>query len=384
MPACDGVGDELGDEQPHVAHARPGSSSPRIERTLARRPHRSADVAQAHPLSLTSNTLTRVCPQASLQTPRCRMPWETPAHASPAPRRLLGRAHAPAPGSRLRLLRQRRADRRARGAAPHPRARHPAGLEGRLDLPVPQRPPAGDGHRRRRPQAVPLPRRLAHAPRRREVRRHDRASPARCRSCASTSTPTSPTPASSTRERVLACAVRLLDRGFFRIGTEEYAVHERVLRPGDDAQGARPHRGRRRDGLRLPRQERQAAHPGGRRPAGAATSSRALKRRRGGGPELLAYKHGRRWRDLRSDDINDYLKEATGGDFSAKDFRTWSATVLAAVALAVSGEAPAPRPAASARSPARSRRSRTTSATRRRSAARPTSTRACSTPTRAG
>jgi DNA topoisomerase-1 len=40
---------------------------------------------------------------------------------------------------------------------------------------------------------------------------------------------------------------------------------------------------------------------------------------------------------VRSEDINAYLKEATGGDFSAKDFRTWNATALAAVALAVSG-----------------------------------------------
>ena len=47
-----------------------------------------------------------------------------------------------------------------------------------------------------------------------------------------------------TRERVLACAVRLLDRGFFRIGSEEYAVAERVLRPGHDAQGARDDRAR--------------------------------------------------------------------------------------------------------------------------------------------
>ena len=43
------------------------------------------------------------------------------------------------------------------------------------------------------------------------------------------------------RERVLACAVRLLDRGFFRIGTEEYTV-KRVLRARDDAQGARDRR----------------------------------------------------------------------------------------------------------------------------------------------
>ena len=42
---------------------------------------------------------------------------------------------------------------------------------------------------------------------------------------------------------------------------------------------------------------------------------------------------------MRAADINAYIKEATGGDFSAKDFRTWSGTVLAAVALAVSGAA---------------------------------------------
>ena len=68
---------------------------------------------------------------------------------------------------------------------------------------------------------------------------------------------------------------------------------------------------------------------------------RELKRRRGGGDELLAYKRGRRWADLRSEDINAWLKQATGKDVSAKDFRTWAATVLAAVALAVSEEAAA-------------------------------------------
>ena len=65
----------------------------------------------------------------------------------------------------------------------------------------------------------------------------------------------------------------------------------------------------------------------------------ALKKRRGGGNELLAYKEGRRWVDIKSADINAYLKEIAGADFSAKDFRTWHATVFAAVALAVSGPA---------------------------------------------
>src|SRR5207247_5892221 len=46
--------------------------------------------------------------------------------------------------------------------------------------------------------------------------------------------------------------------------------------------------------------------------------------------------------DVKSADINAWIKEQTGGDFSAKDFRTWSATVLAAVALAVSTGAASP------------------------------------------
>ena len=65
----------------------------------------------------------------------------------------------------------------------------------------------------------------------------------------------------------------------------------------------------------------------------------ALKRRRGGKPELLAYKQDGRWVDVRSTDINAYVKEAMGGEFTAKDFRTWNATVLAAMALAVSAGA---------------------------------------------
>ena len=64
-----------------------------------------------------------------------------------------------------------------------------------------------------------------------------------------------------------------------------------------------------------------------------------LRRRRSGGDELLAYKNGRRWVDVKAADVNAYLKEAAGGDFSAKDFRTWNATVIAALALGMSGAA---------------------------------------------
>jgi DNA topoisomerase-1 len=141
-----------------------------------------------------------------------------------------------------------------------------------------------------------------------------------------------------TRERVLACAVRLLDRGFFRIGSEQYAADHASY------------------GLATMRKEHVTLDPehrgmvfdykaksGVRRIQGVVDPAAfevvaALKRRRGGGPELLAYKNGSSWCDVRSPDINDYLKDATGDDFSAKDFRTWAATMLAAIALAVSGE----------------------------------------------
>jgi DNA topoisomerase-1 len=138
------------------------------------------------------------------------------------------------------------------------------------------------------------------------------------------------------REHVLACAVRLLDRGFFRVGGEDYAVtnqsyglatmrKEHVVLQDDVLRFDYPAKSGKR-------QVRAVVDP-----LVADTVAR-LKKRRGGGPELLAYKEGRTWVDVRSDDINAYLKETTGADVSAKDFRTWGATVLAAVALAVSGE----------------------------------------------
>jgi DNA topoisomerase-1 len=141
-----------------------------------------------------------------------------------------------------------------------------------------------------------------------------------------------------TRERVLACAVRLLDRGFFRIGSEQYAADHASYGLAT----------MRKEHVTLDPEQRgmvfdYKAKSGVRRIQGVVDPAAfdvvaALKRRRGGGPELLAYKNGRSWCDVRSPDINDYLKDATGDDFSAKDFRTWAATMLAAIALAVSGE----------------------------------------------
>jgi DNA topoisomerase IB len=61
----------------------------------------------------------------------------------------------------------------------------------------------------------------------------------------------------------------------------------------------------------------------------------AMRRRRSGPEDLLVFRADGAWRDVRSTDVNEYLKEQIGADFSAKDFRTWHGTVLAAVELAV-------------------------------------------------
>jgi len=127
--------------------------------------------------------------------------------------------------------------------------------------------------------------------------------------------------------RDLACAVRLLDRGFFRVGGEEYAEgngsyglatlesrHVELAGDGKLVFDYRAKSGKRRVQLVVdPEVYKLIA---------------ALKRRRR--QTLLG---------VRSSEINAYIKEHTGGDFSAKDFRTWHATVLAAVALGVSGRA---------------------------------------------
>ena len=135
------------------------------------------------------------------------------------------------------------------------------------------------------------------------------------------------------KRRVLAAAVRLLDLGFFRIGSESYAeqngsyglatIKRRHVTVRDDTvQFNYVGKG----GKRRVQQVRDAD---------VAALVRTLKARRGGGDELLAAKEKNGvWRDVRSTDVNDYLRELSDADFTAKDFRTWHATVLAAVALA--------------------------------------------------
>ena len=140
------------------------------------------------------------------------------------------------------------------------------------------------------------------------------------------------------RERILACAFRLLDLGFFRIGGEAYAEENQTfglatLRPD--------HVSVRRDIVTF---EYVAKGSKERLQSiiapDVAKIIRGLRRARTDQQELLCYRAGRSWRDVKSADVNDYLREVVGTEVSAKDFRTWHATVLMAVGLAVSADAP--------------------------------------------
>lgn len=135
-------------------------------------------------------------------------------------------------------------------------------------------------------------------------------------------------------ERALATAFRLLDLGFFRVGGETYAEENGSF------------------GLATLRKDHVVVERGQLRFRFMAKSGKeqdvvlddeplyesiqVMRRRRSGGAELLAYQVAGQWRDVSSDDVNAYLKDVIGAEVSAKDFRTWHATVLAAVALSVS------------------------------------------------
>jgi DNA topoisomerase IB len=142
------------------------------------------------------------------------------------------------------------------------------------------------------------------------------------------------------RERVLATAIRLLDLGAFRIGSEQYAEENGTF---GLATLRREHvrvRGERtffsytaKGGI-----EREVELTD--RPT-ATVVRQLLERPEGTGEELLAYQlDDGTWRDVTSTEINAFLKEISDAEITAKDFRTWNATVLMAATLA---EEPPPK-----------------------------------------
>lgn len=134
------------------------------------------------------------------------------------------------------------------------------------------------------------------------------------------------------RDRTLALAIRLLDIGLFRVGWDRYARDNghvgltTLRRENVTLRGSGAHfdfvakSGKRR---RMTVRDEQSV---------AALAE--LKHRRGAPDELLVYRSEHRWRRIHASDVNNALRSWGDGPYSAKEFRTWSATVLAAVALA--------------------------------------------------
>jgi DNA topoisomerase IB len=134
------------------------------------------------------------------------------------------------------------------------------------------------------------------------------------------------------RDRALALAVRLLDVGMFRVGWDRYARDSghvglttlrrdqvTLLGPAARFDYIAKSGKRRRMTVRDPQ---------------SVAALAPLRRRRSGPEELLAYRDDRAWHRLHAPDVNNALRAWAQGPYSAKEFRTWAATVLAAVALA--------------------------------------------------
>jgi DNA topoisomerase IB len=137
-------------------------------------------------------------------------------------------------------------------------------------------------------------------------------------------------------ERACAAAVRLLDLGYFRIGNDVYA----------DENGSfglttleRRHVRRHQDRLVFAFVGKSGVeHRIEIDDAVVIETVDVMRRRRGQDLRLLSYKDGRSWRSVLPALVNEYVRATTGIEATAKDFRTWHATVLAAAALAESPE----------------------------------------------
>lgn len=141
------------------------------------------------------------------------------------------------------------------------------------------------------------------------------------------------------RARVLAAVVRLLDAGMFRVGSDRYARRDED--PSYGLSTLLPEHVRTRGGCVVLEFTGKSgiAHAGPVDDGEVCQVLRDLKRRRRGQRRLFAYwdPAGRRWREVRADEINDYLREISGEQMTAKDFRTWHGTVKAAEELAAAG-----------------------------------------------
>jgi DNA topoisomerase IB len=135
-----------------------------------------------------------------------------------------------------------------------------------------------------------------------------------------------------TRDRVMALALHLLDRGYFRAGGEQYAEEnesyglatllcEHVSFRGNAVVFDYPAKSGVRRTLEL-------ADPQ------VVRAVRALLRGRSRSERLLVCRDGAKYCDIHADDLNAQFKSLVGESYSVKDLRTWHGTVLAAAAFA--------------------------------------------------
>jgi DNA topoisomerase-1 len=132
------------------------------------------------------------------------------------------------------------------------------------------------------------------------------------------------------REKVLATVVQLLERTFIRVGNEEYAKENKSF-------GLTTLRNRHVD-VTATKLKFNFRGKSGKEHEVDVTDRRLAKIIRQlqdlPGQEVFQYlNENNERRKVTSEDVNDYLREITGEDFTAKDFRTWAGTVLAAMAL---------------------------------------------------
>jgi DNA topoisomerase IB len=138
------------------------------------------------------------------------------------------------------------------------------------------------------------------------------------------------------RDRVLAVAQQLIDRGYFRAGGEEYAQENGSFGLATLL----------RDHVRIRSGSVDFDYPaksGVRRTVSVddplvVRAVRSLLRAPTDIPRLLVYRTPEGWCEVRADDLNMRFRELTGEQFSVKDLRTWHGTVLAAESFAAARE----------------------------------------------
>ncbi len=138
-------------------------------------------------------------------------------------------------------------------------------------------------------------------------------------------------------ERACAAAVRLLDLGYFRVGNDVYAADNGSF---GLTTLERRHVRRQQDRLVFTFVGKSGIeHVVEIDDQIVVAAIEVMRRRRTPkDPSLLAYRNGRSWRSIIPELVNDYVRDTTGIEATAKDFRTWHATVLAAAALAETPE----------------------------------------------